>query len=905
MYEQRRNLDRQAGLASETSGKKRKHEDDEKGNKDKKEKSKHKKEKKDKEKNKEEEVQKEERSKFKKEEEDKLKLINKEEDVKDTKSLKEEKPSYSKKDEDEKYDCSKKDEKYRYSTEEEERAKYGRRDEDDRYKYSRDEENRFRNHRCDGDRYDDRSKYGPREDEDKYKYGKYSDFRSKYDQERDEGKPKAEKEAFKKTDPDKPVGKPEVSSKLEPSPKPYDTPKILCGPSPAMRAKLRKQSQEASKTPPVTASFAKFTWKKKENVLAKEAAKVAAEFIKEDEAAVKQKPVSVEDSFAKSMAVAKEIAQKLGGQQNMLPTWGSNSANRGRIRPNLPAPTAVLRKATMMGKPAPLNTFLSIRPQNTTVLESPSKDAPIFPDHLTKALNAQNTLLGAKPQPPTGRLGSVEAMSGLVVARVEPSEAKPPPPVSQPAPLEVRPVPKVSQHVPIQAKPPEAKPLPPILRHAPFEAKPAPPETTSKPASSVAKPAMIKIVSDVAAPGVPESEQTRTVFVKPPPFTTMGDGSQKFEKVKSNLAAAKAQQLFHIFYSSVGQSGASSITKPTTDAKTDGSATNKSQLSTPQAQKPHAQQQPFTQSQPPTMVCMSPQLESNKSQSPQTNPESDIQIASVWSTAAPTPELSLTPSKTVSQTTQPKLNPLSQSEPQSVPQNQSSTLKVSESQLITQSEPVELEPTCQTQSQSTLTAQIQTEPRCETEPKQDMEPLSYPPSQSEAQSVAQNQSMTSKSKSQFAPQSKPAELEPNQPKLTPQIQTELQTETQPSAHPETHSDAEPEPKPGPKTRGKPALTKRIPPAPRPVRQTRSQTRYQTRQQQQIQSEPVPEPVSGDSDSAASEPKGVDMSDPGSGLHPEEGALSEGGPQLMEIPSETLGLPSDVSCLDFEYDYNFE
>ncbi|XP_027138435.1 flocculation protein FLO11-like [Larimichthys crocea] len=694
-----------------------------------------------------------------------------------------------------------------------------------------------------------------------------------------------------------------------------------------MRAKLRKQSQEASKTPPVTTSFAKFTWKKKENVLAKEAAKVAAEFIKEDEAAVKQNPVSAEDSFAKSLAVAKEIAQKLGGQQNVPPPWGSNSANRGRIRPNLPAPAAVLRKATMM------------------------------------ALNAQNTLLEAKPQPPTGRPWPVETMSGLVVARVEPSEAKAPPPVSQPAPLEVRPAPKVSQLAPIEAKPPEAKPLPPVLRPAPFEVKPAHP----KPAPSAAKPAMIKIVSDVAAPGVPESEQTRTVFVKPPPFTTMGDGSQKSEKVKSNLAAAKAQQLFHIFYSSVGQSGASSITKPTTDAKADGSATNKSHLPTPQAQKPHAQQQPFTQSQPPTMVCTSPQLQSNKSQSPQTNPESDIQIASVWSlqsTAAPTPELLLTPSKTTSETTQPKLNHPSRSEPQSVPQNQSSTLK-SESQLITQSM---LKPTCQTQSQlklttqiqteaqsetepkqdteplsyppsqseaqsvpqnqsstlksesqlitqskpvkPTLTTQIQTEPQSETEPKQDTEPLSYPPSQSEAQSVAQNESMTSKSESQFTPQSETAELEPNQiryqPKLTPQIQTELQSETEPSAHPETHSVAEPEPKPGPKTRGKPFPTKRVPPAPTPVRQTRSQTRYQTRQQQQqSQSEPEPEPASGDSDSAASEPKEVDVSDPGSGLQPEDGALSEGDPQLMEITSETLGLPSNMSCLNFEYDYNFE
>lgn len=394
LYEQRRNLDRQAGLTSETSGKKRKHEDDEKSNKDKEEKSKHKKEKKDKEKKKEEDdaVQKEDKSTFKEEEDEKLKLSKKEEDFKDAKSLEEEKPSYSKKDEDEKYKYSKKDDKYRYSREEEERGKYTRRDEDDRYKYNREEEYRYRYRRDEDDRYDDRPRYGPRDNEDKYKHGKYSDFRSKYDRERDEEKLKAEKEAFKKPELGKPAGKPEVINP-EPPQKPYDVPKILCGPSPAMRAKLRKQSLEAGKPAPMamTTSFGKFTWKKRENVLAKEAEKVAAEFIKDDEAAAEQKPVSVEDSFAQSMAVAKEIAQKLAG--HTPPPWVSNGANRGRIRPNLPAPAAVMRKTTMTGKPAPLNTFLSIRPQNTCLLGSPPKDGLMSLHPSTKTLNAQNALL--------------------------------------------------------------------------------------------------------------------------------------------------------------------------------------------------------------------------------------------------------------------------------------------------------------------------------------------------------------------------------------------------------------------------------------------------------------------------------------------------------------------------------
>ncbi|XP_073337722.1 uncharacterized protein znf318 isoform X2 [Pagrus major] len=783
LYEQRRNLDRQAGLALETSAKKRKHEDDLKGNKDKEEKSKHKKEKKDKEKKKEEDdaVQNEEKSKVKKEEEERLKPSKREEDFKDAKSLDEEKPFYSKKDEDEKYKYSKKDDKYRYSREEEERGKFSRRDEDDRYKYSREEEYRYRCRRDEGDRYDDHPRYGPREDEDRYKHGKYSDFRSKYDRERDEGKPKAEKEATKKLELAKPVGKPEVT-KPEPPPKPYDPPKVFCGPSPAMRAKLRKQSQEAGKPAP---SFGKFTWKKRENILATEAQKVAAEFIKEDEAAVKQNPVSSEDSFVKSMAVAKEIAQKLGGQQNTTPPWVSNQANPGRIRPNLPGPAAFMRKTAMLGKPAPLNTFLSIRPQNTGVPGPTSKDVPIFPEpaplNTFHSIRPQNTSIFASPPKngpilPVGRPGPFEFMCAQPVAERKLSEDKLLQPVSRPAAFEVKPAPPVSDPAPVQTKP-----VPYVTKPPPSEAKPAtsvplsaPSTISASSAPKLAQPTMMKIVSDVAAPGVPESEQTRTVFVKPPPLMTKGDGAQKSEKLKSNLAAAKRQELFGIFYSSLGQSSASSITKPATDNKADGNGTNKSQLPTAQAQKPQPQSPFLTQSHPPVVVCTSPQPNSNNSPSHQTQPELDIQIASVWS-------LQSTPTR--------------------------------------QTEPAKLGPTPQTQSQPKLNPKIQTEPQAEPQSDQDTQLLSHP-------------------------------------------------ETHPNIAPD------PEPKPSPKTRGK-----RTPSVPRPVRQTRAQTRYQTRQQQ---SHSEPELASGDSDSAASDSKGLDTSDPG----------SEGDRPMMET-------------LDFEAGFNFE
>ncbi|XP_029376543.1 zinc finger protein 318 isoform X2 [Echeneis naucrates] len=837
LYEQRRNLDRQAGLSSEITGKKRKNDDgnDEKSSKENEEKSKHKKEKK-----KEDNTsRKEEKFKVKKEEEeDWLKRSKTTVENKSAKSLEEERSTYSKKDEDDNYKYSKKDEKYRYSKEEEEKG--------ERFKYSREDNYRYHYRREDDDgKYANRPKYGQKDDEDKYKCNKYSDFRSKYEKERDERKPKAEREVFKKPELTKPTGKSEASlNKPEPAPKPYDSPKVLCGPSPAMRAKLRKQSIETGKPAasiPST-SFGKFTWKKKENMLAKVAEKVAAEFIKEDEAAEnQQQPVSVEDSFAKSMAVAKEIAQKLGGQPNTPPAWVSNGADRGRIRPNLPAPAVVLRKTTMMGKPAPLNTFLSIRPQNT------SAPPPVFSAEHTKAQNDPEAPLESKPPfarpgpsepmhaapkllpeptPPVSRHDPLEATASPE-SRPEMFQAKLPPPVSNPAHFAVQTVPTAFM--------PEVKPIP-------FETKPA---SDSKPAPPWAPPSeakpkpptMIKIVSDVAAPGVPESEQTHTVFVKPPPFMNLGDGAQRSEKLKSNLAAAKAQELFGIFYSSTSHSGSSSITKPATDSRTDISRPLKSTLPAPQATKP--QPQPKPPAQPQSQLPMS-----HTASKPDANSAPAAPLCQSKSHIPNTAVEEVVSSETTSQTAQLQLAAPDQSEVLEVPPNQSSNSKP-ESQITTLTQ---AKPTTQIESQAKIISQIQTEPQSKPQPDQD---------------------------------------------------TPFQSHSE--AQPDTSSDVEL--KLGPKTRGKTSLTKKPPTTSHPIRQTRSQTRYQTQQQQQqSNAEPESELALGDSEL---DPKGLDTSDPGSGSHSEDGTSSKRASQVMEITPETLGLPSDMASLDFNYDFNFE
>lgn len=334
LYEQRRNLDRQAGLTSQTGGKKRKHEEEERKSKDKEEKSKHKKEKRE-----------------KKTDDDPVQKEEAEERLKEGKILEEEKLLYKTKDHEE-YQSSKKEEKSRYTGQEEDKVKESRRADDDRVRYNK-EEHRYRYRRNEEQRYDDRPKREAREE-------KSSDPRSKYD--REEGKLKTEKGTFQKPDSDYSEA----------------TSKILCGPSPAMKAKIQKQNLEMGKPTPVSPLFGKFTWKKKENLLATEAQKAAAEFIKEDEA-------PEEECLAKSVAVAKEIAQKLATQQNTASPWLSNRSNQAGLRPSLPAPSAVLGKPFMMGKPAPLKSFQTTRPPNSSL--SPHYNDPIFPVSVAPTAN--------------------------------------------------------------------------------------------------------------------------------------------------------------------------------------------------------------------------------------------------------------------------------------------------------------------------------------------------------------------------------------------------------------------------------------------------------------------------------------------------------------------------------------
>ncbi|XP_053731680.1 serine/arginine repetitive matrix protein 2 [Synchiropus splendidus] len=340
----------------------------------------------------------------------------------------------------------------------------------------------------------------------------------------------------------------------EPVFKPFEAPKIFCGPSPAMRAKLRKQNIEATKpaavpsSAPPPSTFGKFQWKKKESQLTREAQKMAAQFIKEEELAVRDKVAPAEDAFSKSVAMAKEIAIKLASQSTV-----PAPAHRGRGSPRFQAYGVGLRPGLIPGKPPDVNKSSDyVAPDPKT---SPQAPAVTAAQPVPSALQPGPSSVTAAPT--TGRAPFSVAVPPPTSVR-SPTASMPSPAMSPATTCRGVPTASVCAPPSLSAASPVFKaPLP--VNRSPSVWKPAPQQTTEA-VSEENGP-------DVAAPGVPESEQAQAVFVKPPPFMNIGAGPPKQDKPKRNLAAAKAQDLFGIFYSSLGQSGPSLIKQPPSNAE--------------------------------------------------------------------------------------------------------------------------------------------------------------------------------------------------------------------------------------------------------------------------------------------------------------------------------------------------
>lgn len=563
LYEQRRNLDRQAGMESEKKQPehKRKREDEDSQDEQKNSKSSKDQVKQPKCKNEDEDRLKyikedERKGKYIKEEENKPKC--KKEDIERTKCRKEEeeRSRYAKEEVERNKFRKEEEERYRQKKGEDERYK----SEEDKYRYR--EENRYK-YREDNDKYryrkeDEKSRYR-KEDDKKFKYGHDTEedrrpkfredeglklLKSKWEEDDDEDeRPKYGKKEDKKQQ-QKGGRKDEKEKcslkdvKIDPE-KLSDLPKVLCGPSPAMLAKLRKKSEEATSRP----SFGKFTWKKPEKTaLEKEAEKIAEQFIKEDEeSVVASKDSEDQDAFAKSVAAAKSIAIKLSGKTSIAPSQEWVAYNQIKIRPNLPTPSNILRKSNVgpQNKPGSADTASLAVPaidasnkSSETVIKNQAENEDVLPvDLISKAFGGEEVQLEI-PGDNSASLASDSISVPTTSAVTVPSST-----VQEMEAVEVK---------------------------APTEC-------------------MITLESDVAAPGVPKEEHKLTVMVRPPPQlqTLSSYSSSKTNKPKTSLAAAKAKDLFDIFYgSSTMASCSGSSAGKKVDCKQDSKADSGSLLTT-------------------------------------------------------------------------------------------------------------------------------------------------------------------------------------------------------------------------------------------------------------------------------------------------------------------------------------
>ncbi|NXJ75488.1 ZN318 protein, partial [Trogon melanurus] len=322
----------------------------------------------------------------------------------------------------------------------------------------------------------------------------------KQKEEKDEKKPKIVKKEEAKSIPELGEGTSETQGKIDSS-----------GRKMGIKLKLKKEDkeekkeekkEESKKESPSQTSFGKFSWKKTERDDKTSGGAIAKEESMEG---------SKEESKCQSgKPHVKPIEIKLSGKTVIPHTspWTPvvPTLTPAKILPNLPVPTMIFRKSATatVSKPAPLNTFLSIKSSGAVtkplpVVKETNADLLLPPDIISKAFGGEEVILkGAEEDVKAAEKSESSQTSGV------PPQRPPPPAVQQAA----------------------------------------------------------VIPADEVAPGVSESEQTMLAMpVRPPPLppsTAFSEQAKKVEKRNSCLATANAKDLYGIFYSSGGKGSADS-----------------------------------------------------------------------------------------------------------------------------------------------------------------------------------------------------------------------------------------------------------------------------------------------------------------------------------------------------------
>uniref|UniRef100_A0A671LBJ7 C2H2-type domain-containing protein n=1 Tax=Sinocyclocheilus anshuiensis TaxID=1608454 RepID=A0A671LBJ7_9TELE len=268
------------------------------------------------------------------------------------------------------------------------------------------------------------------------------------------------------------------------------------------RAKIKKEedekkNEEATGRP----GFGKFGLKKpQKTALEKEAERMAAQFLKEEEESMPSETAENKDAeldpFSKSIAAAKSIAIKLTGKALLPPAGVWLAYNENKTNPNLPPPLSPM----------------VIRKSYTGVQNKPTPSAD------------------KSPAPVTGTQKGPTLSADLISKAFSGEEVQ----LKQTKDIPANPVDIFSISVPVQS------PTAALKMVNSSQMKPVTPSQC-----------VITLESDVAAPGVPEEEQKLTVILRPPPQLSSNarDLPPKTVKPKTTLAAGKAKDLFDIFYS--------------------------------------------------------------------------------------------------------------------------------------------------------------------------------------------------------------------------------------------------------------------------------------------------------------------------------------------------------------------
>ncbi|XP_010282751.1 PREDICTED: zinc finger protein 318 [Phaethon lepturus] len=320
----------------------------------------------------------------------------------------------------------------------------------------------------------------------------------KQKEEKDEKKPKIIKKEEAKSIPELGEGSSETQGKIDSS-----------GRKMGIKLKLKKEDkeekkeekkEESKKESPNQTSFGKFSWKKTERE-----DKTPGGAIPKEESTEGNKE---ENKCQSGKPHVKPIEIKLSGKTVIPHTspWTPvvSTTIPAKILPNLPVPTMIFRKSTTatVSKPAPLNTFLSIKSSGATtkplpVVKETNADLLLPPDIISKAFGGEEVILK----------GAEEDLKAAEKSESSQTSDIPPP-----------------------------LPPPPAVQQAAV------------------------MLADEVAPGVSESEQTMLAMPvrppPPPPSTAFSEQAKKVEKRNSCLATANAKDLYDIFYSSGGKGSA-------------------------------------------------------------------------------------------------------------------------------------------------------------------------------------------------------------------------------------------------------------------------------------------------------------------------------------------------------------